>query len=138
MDTPELSRSEVAYLETIYRLNETHEKSSVSALAKRFGVRMPSAIEILDKLEMKGLVIKKPWRAPELSKRGIGLAESIIHQHRVLESYLNKKLGLSSELSCTQASKIDYLLDKSVVERMCKALNRPNRCLHGNAIRHED
>lgn len=138
MDAPELSRSEVAYLETIYRLNETQEKSSVSALAKRFGVRLPSVIQILDKLETKGLVVKKPWGVPELSKKGNELAESIIHQHRVLESYLNKKLGLSSELACTQATKIDYLLDRDVVEKMCKALNRPNRCLHGNTIRHED
>ncbi len=134
----DLSRSEVAYLETIYRLNETHETTSVSALAKRFGVKLPSAIEILDRLEKKGLVVKKPWRIPELSKRGIELAESVIHQHRILELYLNKKLGLNSELSCTQASKIDYLLDSDVVERMCKALNRPSRCLHGNPIRHED
>jgi Mn-dependent DtxR family transcriptional regulator len=135
---PQLSRSEVAYLETIYRLNETHEKPSISALAKRFSVRLPSAIEIVNKLEAKGLVVKRPWKAPELSRRGMALAESIIHQHRVLESYLNRKLGLSSELSCTQASKIDYLLEGDVVEKMCKALNRPNRCLHGNAIRHED
>ncbi|MGD0177187.1 MAG: MarR family transcriptional regulator, partial [Candidatus Bathyarchaeia archaeon] len=65
----DLSRSEVAYLEMIYRLNETHETTSVSALAKKFGVRLPSAIEILSRLEKKGLVTKKPWRTPELSKR---------------------------------------------------------------------
>ena len=138
MSLLDLSRSEVAYLEMIYRLNETHETTSVSALAKKFGVRLPSAIEILSRLEKKGLVTKKPWRTPELSKRGAALAESVMHQHRILELYLNKKLGLGSELSCAQASKIDYLLDEAVVERMCKVLNRPSRCLHGNPIRHGD
>jgi DtxR family Mn-dependent transcriptional regulator len=138
MNMTDLSRSEVAYLETIYRLNESHETSSVSALARRFGVRLPSAIEILGRLQKKGLVVKKPWRTPELSKRGKELAESVMHQHRIVEVYLNKKLGLSTEASCNQASKIDYLLDNEVVERMCEALDRPSRCLHGNPIMHGD
>jgi DtxR family Mn-dependent transcriptional regulator len=138
MSLPDLSRSEVAYLETIYRLNETHETTSVSALARKFGVKMPSAVEILGKLERKGLVVRKPWGVPELSKRGAALAESVMHQHRILELYLNKKLGLSSELSCAQAGKIDYLLDSNVIDRMCKALNRPSRCVHGNRIQHGD
>jgi Mn-dependent DtxR family transcriptional regulator len=117
-------------------MNETNEKTSVSALAKRFGVRLPSAIEILNKLEKKGLVIRRPWRVPVLSRRGATVTESVMHQHRVLELYLNRKLGVSSELSCTQASKIDYLFDSDVIEKMCKALDRPNRCLHGFPIRH--
>jgi len=138
MSFPDLSRSEVAYLETIYRLNETHEISSVSALAKRFGVKLPSVIEILDRLEQKGLVVRKPWRTPELSKQGTELAELVMHQHRVVEVYLNKKLGMSTESSCAQAAKIDYLLGSDVVEKMCKALSRPARCLHGNPIQHGD
>lgn len=131
-----LSRSEVAYLKTIYRMNETNEKTSVSALAKRFDVRLPSAIEILSKLEKKGLVVRRPWKVPVLSKRGATLTESVMHQHRILELYLNRKLGVSSELSCTQASKIDYLFDSDVIEKMCQSLDRPNRCLHGYPIRH--
>lgn len=138
MSFPDLSRSEIAYLETIYRLNETHERSTVSTLAKRFGVRLPSVIEILNRLEQKGLVVRKPWRTPELSKQGSELAELVMHQHRIVEVYLNKKLGLSTESSCAQASKIDYLLERIVVERMCKVLSRPSRCLHGNPIQHGD
>jgi DtxR family Mn-dependent transcriptional regulator len=134
----DLSRSEIAYLEMIYRMSETHDAASVSALATRFGVKLPSAIEILEKLEKKGLVVRKPWRIPELSKRGTALAESIMHQHRILELYLNRMLGLNSKLSCTQASKIAYLLDSKVIQRMCKALNRPARCLHGHPIQHRD
>lgn len=138
MSLTDLSRSEVAYLQMIYRMNETREKTSVSALAKRFGVKMPSVIEILDKLEKRGLVARKPWGVPELSRRGTTLTESVIHQHRILELYLSRKLGLSSELSCAEAGKIDYLLDREVIESMCKALKRPSRCFHGKPIRHGD
>jgi len=122
----------------IFRLNEAHQKTSVSALAGEFGVKLPSSIEILRKLEKKGLVIRKPWGIPELSKRGKALTEMVMHNHRILEIYLNKKLGVNSKLSCMEASKVDYLLDNDVIERMCKVLEKPSRCLHGNPIRHDD
>ena len=138
MSLPDLSRSEVAYLVMIYRLNEADEKTSVSTLAERFSVKLPSAIEILRRLEKKGLVARKPWGVPELSKRGMALTELVMHNHRILELYLNKKLGVSSKLSCTEASKVDYLFDSDVIEKMCKVLERPSRCLHGNPIRHDD
>lgn len=138
MDFPELSRSEVAYLETMYRLRESNGAASVSALAKQFDVRLPTAIEILEKLEKKGLVVRRPWKIPELSRKGMAMAESIMHQHRVVELYFNTKLGLNSQISCDEASKIDYLLDRTVIERMCKALNRPSQCHHGNPIQHKD
>lgn len=138
MDIPDLSRSEVAYLEAMYRINESHDATSVSTLAKRFHVKPPTAIEILDKLEEKGLVIRKPWKVPELSRRGKALAENVLHQHRIVEFYFSRNLHLNSETSCAEASKIAYLLDKTVIEKMCKALNRPSHCIHGNPIRHRD
>jgi len=138
LNLPELSRTEVAYLGAIYRLNETHETASVSTLAKRFRVRLPTTIEVLDKLEQKRLVIKKPWKVPELSSRGLTIAEFVIHQHRVVELYFSSKLGLDSDLSCAEASKIDYLLDPAVVGKMCEVLNRPGQCLHGFPIQHRD
>ena len=138
MNLSELSRSEIAYLEAMYRLNESHSAASVSTLAKRFDVRLPTAIEILDKLEQKRLVIKKPWKVPELSKKGFLIAESVMHQHRIVELYFSKALDLNAERSCVEASKIAHLLDKTVIEKMCKALNRPTQCNHGNPIRHHD
>lgn len=138
MNTTELTRSELAYLETMHRLSESHDAASVSALARRFGVKMPTAIEILDKLEERGLVIRRPWKVPELSAKGKQLAESAIHQHRIVELYFSRNLGLSPEKSCSEASKIAYLLDRTVIDRMCKALNRPTQCIHGYPIRHRD
>lgn len=138
MNLSALSRAEVAYLQTMYRLNESQDVPSVSVLAKKFDVRMPTAIEILDKLQAKGLVVRQPWKVPVLSRKGMAMAESVIHQHRIVELYLTTNLGVSSQLSCTEAAKVDYLLDKTVIEKMCKALNRPSHCNHGNPIQHRD
>lgn len=138
MSLSRLSPSEVAYLKVIHRMNESNETSSVSALARKFKVKLPSAVEILSKLETKGLVVRKRWRVPQLTKRGEKLAELVMHQHRVLEVYLNEKLGVNSDMSCAQAGKIDYLFDTDVIEKMCRVLNRPATCLHGFPIQHED
>jgi DtxR family transcriptional regulator, Mn-dependent transcriptional regulator len=138
MNLSDLTRAEVAYLQTMYRLNESDDIASVSVLARKFDVRPPTAIEILRKLQAKGLVVQKPWKVPELSTRGMAIAESIIHQHRIVELYLNTTLGLSSQTSCDEATKIDYLLDMTVIEKMCRALNRPTKCLHGNPIKHQE
>jgi DtxR family transcriptional regulator, Mn-dependent transcriptional regulator len=138
MSLSTISPSEVAYLKMLHRMNERNETTSVSALAQKFRVKLPSAIEILSKLEKKGLVIRKPWKVPQLSKRGAILSEQVMHQHRVLENYLNAKLGMSLDTSCEEASKVDYLVGSDVIERMCKALNRPSRCLHGFPIQHGD
>jgi DtxR family Mn-dependent transcriptional regulator len=138
MNLSDLTRAEVAYLQTMYRLNESDDIASVSVLARKFDVRPPTAIEILRKLQAKGLVVQKPWKVPELSTRGMVIAESVIHQHRIVELYLNTTLGLSSQTSCDEATKIDYLLDKTVIEKMCRSLNRPTKCLHGNPIKHQE
>jgi DtxR family Mn-dependent transcriptional regulator len=138
MNLSDLTRAEVAYLQTMYRLNESEDIASVSVLAKKFNVRPPTAIEILRRLQAKGLVVQKPWKVPELSTRGMAMAESVIHQHRIIELYLNTTLGLSSQTSCAEATKIDYLLDKTVIERMCKVLKRPTKCLHGHPIKHQE
>jgi DtxR family Mn-dependent transcriptional regulator len=122
----------------MYRLNESHNPPSVSALAKRFNVRLPTAIEILGNLQAKGLVVKRPWGLPQLSRKGMTMAETIMHQHRLVELYLNTTLGLDSEKACTEAAKNDYLLDGEVIDKMCKVLRRPSQCLHGYLIQHGD
>jgi len=137
MKLSQLTRAEVAYLQMMYRLNESDGISSVSALAKKFDVRLPTAIEILHKLRAKGLVVQEPWRVPKLTSKGVAMAESVMHHHRIVELYLNSTLGLNSQVSCAEAAKVDYLFDETVIDEMCRVLNRPEKCLHGNPIKHK-
>jgi len=132
----ELTRPEAAYLGEFYRLLETSVEPTVSTLAQRFGVSLPTVIDVFERLERKGLVLREPWKTPKLTRQGMALAASIIHRHRVIELYFSEKLGLGYEFSCSEASKIDYLLSDEVVSRMCSALHRPRRCFHGNPVKH--
>jgi len=131
-----LSQAEAAYLGEMYRLIEGGQPPTVTALAARFRVRPPSVVEVLDRLSGKGVLVRRPWKAPQLTRSGRALATEIIHNHRVIELYFSRALRLQSDLSCNEAAKVDYLLSDEVVGRMCRYLHRPNRCVHGNPVEH--
>ncbi len=136
MPKSDLSGIEAAYLKEAYRLRESGRLPSVSVLATEFGVTMPSVIDVLRKLERRGLVRRTPWKAPTLTQRGLAEARRIIHSHRVLEVYYGEALGLDEAYACAEASKIDYLIGTKAVERMCDTLHHPAHCLHGLTIEH--
>ena len=131
-----LTRPEAAYLEEIYRLIKVGSIPSVSRLAAKFGVKKPSAVEMLDKLERKSFIVRQPWRAPKMTRSGRALAENIIHNHRIIEMYLAEKMSLGSDFSCEEASKLDSLLGDEVVSKMCNDLHYPDEQCHGIPIKH--
>lgn len=136
MPKSDLSGIEASYLKEAYRLRESGRLPSVSVLAHGFRVTMPSVIDVLQKLERRGLVHRTPWKAPTLTKKGLAEARRIIHSHRVLEVYYGEALGLDETYACAEAAKIDYLIGTKAVERMCDTLHHPARCLHGFTIEH--
>jgi len=133
---PILTQPEAAYIEEIYRQVEKGLTPSVSRLATKFGVKMPSAVEMLDKLEKKGFIVRRPWKTPKITLSGRALAENIVHNHRIIEIYFTKKLGLDSDFCCEEATKIDNLIGDEVVSRMCVDLSHPDESCHGIPIKH--
>jgi len=117
---------------------ERGEQLSVSRLSHVFRVSMPSVVEIVKKLEAKGLVRRVPWQTIELTSKGWNQAENYIHNHRIIEVFYRNTLGLDTGASCEEASRIDYLVSNETVARMCAFLNRPTVCLHGHSITHRD
>ncbi len=131
-----LTKPEASYLSEVYRIIEEGREPAVTLLASRFGVKLPTVIDVLEKLERKGLLVRERWRAPKLTRTGIRVASSILHRHRIIELYFSRKLGLAQQLACREAAKIDYILDDIVVARMCRELNHPDKCFHMKPINH--
>jgi len=105
-------------------------------LARRFGVKPPSVVETLRRLEGRGLVERVRWRYLGLSRRGERVARLLIHRHRVLETFFNKELRLGPAASCKEASRIDYIISDAVVSRICSILGYPSQCMHGRPLAH--
>lgn len=131
-----LTSTGASYLLALWRLEEDKQKLSTGKLAEIFDVKAPSVIDALRKLESCGLVDRAPWKRIKLTKRGNHLALNMIHNHRTLEVYFKRVLGLDDKTSCREASMIDHLVSMELIKKICKALDYPETCIHGKALVH--
>ncbi|MEM4281859.1 MAG: metal-dependent transcriptional regulator [Candidatus Caldarchaeum sp.] len=132
-----LNPVEASYLREMYRVGENSLEISTGNLAKIFDVRPASVVDVMHRLARKQLVEKQGWGKIALSRKGLSLAARIIHNHRVLETYFNRGLGIGVEASCTEAAKIDYLIGDEVMRRLCEKISFPEQCIHGFEVSHE-
>ncbi|MCS7129587.1 MAG: metal-dependent transcriptional regulator [Candidatus Caldarchaeum sp.] len=135
---PKININEVEkqYLQHIYRSLEDSVEVSTGSLADAFKVRPASAVDVLNRLAARGLIKRTGWGRFSLSQRGMKLASRIIHNHRVLETYFSRNLGLTEAEACREASKIDHLVGDAVVRQFCKILGHPSKCIHGRDMVH--
>lgn len=132
----ELNKVETSYLKEIYRAVERNLEPSTGYMAKLFTVKPASAFDVLDRLVEKKMLERTGWGKFRLTSRGISLAARIMHNHRILETYFHKELGLSVADACSQAAKIDHQVGDLLVRKMCERLNFPQTCIHGNEVKH--
>ncbi|MEM2153554.1 MAG: metal-dependent transcriptional regulator [Nitrososphaeria archaeon] len=124
------------YLRRIYvKTVEENGETTSGELAIMAGVKMPTAVEVVRKLEEMGFVYRKPWGPIKLTEDGIKVAERIVFRHRIIETFLSRFLELDYERACHQASLIEDV-DDSVVYAMCSKLGHPCECIHGKRIPH--
>ncbi|MEM4546348.1 MAG: metal-dependent transcriptional regulator [Nitrososphaerota archaeon] len=132
-----LSRVESCYLKRIYASTVEDGKQITSGdLAKIFNVRIPSAIDVLNKLEKKMYIKKEKYGYITLTQAGCEVAIELLHAHRVFEVFLVNSLKMKSNEACKVADYVDHILDKDVITRLCAYLNKPMKCCHNRTIIH--
>lgn len=133
-----LNRIEACYIKCIYKLTIEEGKNLTSGyLARFFHVKIPSSIDVIERLRKKGYVKRKRYGSVELTPLGEKVATILMHSHRVLEVFLVDILKIELDEACRFADDIDYMIDQKVIKRLCMYLNRPNKCHHGKIIKHE-
>lgn len=133
-----LNPVETSYLKELYRARERNIETTTGYLAETFKVRPASAFDVISRLLEKNMVEKKGWGKFRLTPHGVAVATRIIHNHRILETFFNKELGLSPSEACFEASKIDDQIGEPVIRKMCFKLDFPTTCIHGNEVRHRE
>ncbi|AAT43564.1 metal-dependent transcriptional regulator [Picrophilus oshimae] len=104
----------------------------LSDLAVGLNIKPPTAIELLERLERKGL-IKKEHGMIILTDNGNNEYSKIMLAHRTYETLLSMS-GVSAEDACLQAEKIDYLMEPESMRHVLKSLGSPEKCPHGKPI----
>ncbi len=75
-----------------------------------------------------------PYRGVMLTDRGSREALRILRRHRVIETYLNVRLGYSWEDVHREAERLEHAASDTLVDRMAAALEHPAHDPHGAPI----
>ena len=102
-------------------------------IARLMGVKPPSSLEIVGRLEGKGLVKSRNGMV-KLTAQGQRECDRIILNHRVFES-LFVQSGIPVEDACRETGGFDYFLDRGTVEAVLQKIGNPEVCPHGRPIK---
>ena len=129
-----LSRNEQDYLKGIYLLSEEEEFVSVKKIADYLNISVPSANEMIKRLEKKFLVKHYAYKGIKLTESGKCEALFILKAHRVWEYFLVNKLGYQPDDVHDDAEILEHNASAKLVERLYKYLKEPAICPHGSEI----
>ncbi|MHB8644877.1 MAG: metal-dependent transcriptional regulator [Thermomicrobiales bacterium] len=130
------SQSEQDYLKAIYHLThgEAREQTGSAALAEWLGFSCASATNMVKKLTERGLVTHSPYHGVALTETGEKVALEVLRHHRLLETYLSERLGMSWEQVHAEADRLEHALSEDLEDRIDAALGHPTTDPHGAPI----
>jgi len=127
---PELastSEAEQMYLITIARATEagTTGPISISKIAEALQVSIPSANEMVRKLDSRGLLVYEPYRGAQLSDTGRYLADQVLRTRRLWATFLADRLGFSPSEADAQACALEHDTTAEAADRLADYLGHP-------------
>ncbi len=124
---PARFRSE-EYLEAIYMLEEASGRVRVKDLAEVLGVKPPSVVDYLRRLDREGLIVYHPGRGEvKLTAEGRRIAKEVYWKHRVLEKFF-KLLGLPEATAEEEACRAEHALSMETVRRVERLIELLSNC----------
>lgn len=130
----ELSESEEEYLEALYRLDGHKKRIKIGEISEELGVREPSAVEMLKKLEGKGLVDYETYSGVKMTEEGAERGIQVTRKHRLAERLLCDVLNRDLPEVHEEACKLEHSIADETAEEIAKVLEDPETCPHGQPI----
>jgi DtxR family transcriptional regulator, Mn-dependent transcriptional regulator len=128
------SLTEENYIKSIYSLSRQNGEVSVSDLAKKLGVKLPTINSMIKKLSAKKIVAYAPYRGIRLTEKGRKQALSIIRKHRLAELFLVEVMGLGWEEVHDIAEQLEHVNSDRFYDRIDELLGYPKSDPHGEPI----
>jgi DtxR family transcriptional regulator, Mn-dependent transcriptional regulator len=122
------------YLREIYKLQAESQRVRTSTLARRMGVKPPSATAMVKRLAARGLVDHQPYRGVRLTRRGERIALEAVRHHRLIELYLARTLELGLDAVHAEADRLEHALSETLEGHIDEALGSPTEDPHGDPI----
>lgn len=122
------------YLKAIYQLGGDRTPVPTSALSERLGVRPASVSSMLRRLHDAGLVRHVRYRGVKLTARGTRGAVEVIRHHRLLETYLERVVGMPWDKVHDEADALEHVISEELEARLDELLGHPTEDPHGHPI----
>lgn len=124
------------YLKAIYELTRERERASTNEIAGQMGVTPASATGMIQRLAALDppLVAYQKHRGAILTPEGEQIALEIIRHHRLLETFLQEKLGYTWDEVHEEADRLEHVISEELEERIARALSDPSVDPHGEPI----
>lgn len=121
------------YLEALTMLDQMgHKVATVSEVARKVKVQPPSAVQMLRRLETRGLVRYLPQEGVRLTSKGRRVGERMVRNGRIMEVFIATDLKLPKDLAVAHA--VEHSLPVRFVDALCTRLGHPRRCPHDYEI----
>ena len=134
----DLSKQMEDYLKNIYKLQEDSSPVTTNAIAEKMDISPASVTSMTKKLDQMKLLSYKPYKGVTLTARGKKVALEVIRHHRLLELYLNQKVGIEWHKVDAEAEVLEHVLSEEVEAAMDRALDYPTIDPHGDPIPSKD
>lgn len=129
-----LTTSVEDYLKAIYALSQDGSSATTSSLARTLDVQPASVTGMVKRLAETGFLEHLPYRGVRLTRSGMDEALRVIRRHRILETYLQLKLGFAWDDVHAEADRLEHAASDVLIEKMATALGEPTHDPHGAPI----
>jgi DtxR family transcriptional regulator, Mn-dependent transcriptional regulator len=111
---------------------------STTEMAASLGVTPSTVSANLKKLARDGLIEYEPYGRIALTEAGRTIAVVVVRRHRLIETYLVRRLGLSWDQVHDEADRLEHAVSDLVLAAMDEALGFPLADPHGDPIPSRD
>ena len=134
MASTSLSPSVEDYLKAVYSLNEGGGAAGTNELARVLQVQPASVSGMIRRLAEDGLLRHEPYRGVRLTEEGSREALKILRRHRIIESFLVRRLEYDWDDVHAEAERLEHAASERLIDRMAEALGHPATDPHGAPI----
>lgn len=126
-----ISKNQADYIKELFLNWEQDILPTNKDIAEKLKVANASASEMIKKLKKAGFIERD---ALLLTPKGMKIAEKIISNHRLWETFLIEKLGYGWEEVHEDATRLEMVSSEKMMNKLNEMLEKPKRCPHGKII----
>lgn len=122
------------YAAEIYRLQQDHERVSLSLLSSNVESSAQAISTMVKRLGKSGYLVHEPYRGVRLTEDGEKIAMPSLRRHRLTEVFLVKVMKYDWASAHELSDVFEKGINNEIEDRVFELTGHPTRCPHGEPI----